>query len=309
MIPRVHVAAWVTLTLSANLAGRDRTGHCGSVTSAAVSLAQQRSRTLAQQRYRDPEPISLAHHNETLDVLLAHRSVRSFTDDPISTETIETIVAAAQSAPTSSNLQAWSVIAVRDPQRKTRLAALAADQDFIASAAAFLVFVADFGRARRLASRRGVPLGGADYFDSTVLGAIDSALGAQNAVVAAESLGWGTVYVGAVRNAPDEIAAELGLAEQAVPVVGLAIGRPGQDSAGVKPRLPMPSVLHHERYDADAADEAVPVYETRLTEHYAAQGRSASWTASVLSRLRSGESIGPRVGLKTSFESLGWKSR
>ncbi|OZC47246.1 NADPH-dependent oxidoreductase [Rhodococcoides fascians A21d2] len=267
------------------------------------------SASWVQQRYRDPALTALAHTNETIDVLLSHHSVRTFTGDPIDNATIETIVAAAQSAPTSSNLQAWSVIAVQDPARKKRLAALAANQAFIADAAVFLVFVADLGRARRLAAGHDAELGGADYFDSTILGAIDAALAAQNAVVAAESLGWGTVYVGAVRNAPDEIAAELGLAEQSIPVVGLAIGRAGDETAGVKPRLPISSVLHHELYDPQSADAAVPVYEQRLAEYYATQGRTASWTASVLSRLRSGEAIGPRVTLRESFESLGWKSR
>ncbi|OZC68551.1 NADPH-dependent oxidoreductase [Rhodococcus sp. 15-725-2-2b] len=267
------------------------------------------SASWVQQRYRDPALKALAYTNETIDVLLSHHSVRTFTDDPIDTETIETIVAAAQSAPTSSNLQAWSVIAVRDPARKKRLAALAGNQAFIAEAAVFLVFVADLGRARRLAAAHDAELGGADYFDSTILGAIDAALAAQNAVVAAESLGWGTVYVGAVRNAPDEIAAELALAEQSVPVVGSALGRAGEDTAGVKPRLPISSVLHHENYDAVVADAAVPVHEQRLSEYYVTQGRTSSWISSVLSRLRSGEAIGSRVTLRQSFESLGWKSR
>lgn len=54
--------------------------------------------------------------NETLTTLLAHRSVRTYRSDPLPSQTLELLVAAAQSAATSSNLQTWSVIAVEDPE-------------------------------------------------------------------------------------------------------------------------------------------------------------------------------------------------
>ena len=65
--------------------------------------------------------------NQTLDILLSHRSVRRFAEGAIPPGAVETMVAAAQSAPTSSNLQTWSVIAVEDPERKARLSRLAGD--------------------------------------------------------------------------------------------------------------------------------------------------------------------------------------
>lgn len=261
------------------------------------------------QRYRDPDLTELAQSNETLEVLLGHHSVRSFGSEPVDTATLELIAAAAQSAPTSSNLQAWSVVAVRDPERKRRLAVLAGNQGFIDEAPAFLVFLADLGRVRRLAESRDLPLDGADYLESTLLGCIDAALAAQNAVVAAESLGWGTVYVGAVRNNPEAIADELGLPPQAFPVFGLAIGRPDGDTAGIKPRLPISAVLHHETYDAESADAGVAVYDERLGEYNREQGRDAPWTATVLNRLRSAESLKGRETIRRSLESRGWLSK
>lgn len=261
------------------------------------------------QRYRDPELTELAHRNDTLDVLLGHHSVRSFGSEQIDTATLETIVAAAQSAPTSSNLQAWSVVAVRDPERKTRLAALAGNQAFIEQAPVFLVFVADLSRVRRLAERRDAPLDGADYLESTLLGAIDSALAAQNAVVAAESLGFGTVYVGAVRNNPEAISEELGLPAQAFPVFGLAVGRAEGDTAGIKPRLPISAVLHHETYDVDAADAGVNIYDDRLAQYDSAHGRTTPWTTAVLARLGSVASLKGRDEIRRSLESRGWLSK
>ena len=65
-------------------------------------------------RYRDPEGPLVGEGNDVLAQLLAHRSVRAYLPDPLPEGTIETLVAAAQSASTSSNLQPWSVVAVEE---------------------------------------------------------------------------------------------------------------------------------------------------------------------------------------------------
>lgn len=140
-----------------------------------------------QQRYRDPDPTEPAEWNPVLQVLHEHRSVRRYLADPVSDDTLRLLISAAQSAPTSSNLQVWSVIAVRDPARKARLAALAGGQAHIEQAPVLLVFTADFARLRQLAEDHEAPLAGADYLESSYVGFIDAALAAQNAVVAAES--------------------------------------------------------------------------------------------------------------------------
>ena len=103
-------------------------------------------------RYGEPAA-TLGVVNDVLSLQLAHRSVRQFDPREVTDDELSALVAAAQSAPTSSNLQPWSVIAVRDPARKARLARLAGDQAFIEQAPLFLVWVADLGRAHRLASR------------------------------------------------------------------------------------------------------------------------------------------------------------
>lgn len=260
-------------------------------------------------RYGDPAA-TLAVVNEVLRVQLAHRSVRRFTDGEVSEDQLTALVAAAQSAPTSSNLQPWSVVAVRDPARRSRLAKLAADQDFIRQAPLFLVWIADLGRVRRVAERAGVALSAADYLETTIIGFVDTALAAQNAVVAAESLGLGTVFVGAVRNHPEEIAAELALPPHAVAAFGLAIGVPDpSEQAGIKVRLPQSAVLHRERFDAAAADAHIPAYDHRLAAYNARFGLSGDWTTRVLARLRGPESMAGRHRLREALERLGLPSR
>src|SRR5689334_7587208 len=103
-------------------------------------------------RYGD-DAVSIDVRSDALDLLLAHRSVRRFLPGEVADDQVRALVAAAQSAPTSSNLQPWSVVAVRDPERKARLASYAAGQRFVEEAPLLLVWIADLGRARRLAER------------------------------------------------------------------------------------------------------------------------------------------------------------
>ncbi|MCV7421759.1 NADPH-dependent oxidoreductase [Mycobacterium yunnanensis] len=260
-------------------------------------------------RYGDPDA-ALAVHNETIALQLAHRSVRKFTARPVTDEQLAAVVAAAQSAATSSNLQAWSVIAVRDPDRKARLAALANGQQFINESSVFLVWVVDLSRARRLADRAGTPLDGTDYLETTIIGFVDTALAAQNAVIAAESLGLGTVYVGAMRNHPEEVAAELALPPRAVAAFGLAIGSPDpSENAGIKPRLPREAVLHREQYRSEVADAYLPAYDERLAAYNTRFGLPGNWSERVVTRLAGPQSLSGRHRLRDQLARLGLPSR
>jgi hypothetical protein len=170
--------------------------------------------------------------------------------------------------------------------------------------------VADLGRARRIADRAGATLEGADYLESTIIGFVDTALAAQNAVVAAESPGLGTVFVGALRNHPDLVATELGLAPHAVATFGLAVGIPDPaEHAGIKPRLPQAAVLHHERYDATAADAHIASYDVRLADYNTRHGLPGQWTDRVLARLAGPHSLSGRHVLRAQLERLGLPSR
>lgn len=263
------------------------------------------------ERYREPLATALPGWNETIETLLTHRSVRTFLPTPLAEGTIETLVAAAQSAPTSSNIQAWSVVAVEDPARKARLSQLAGDQRHIVEAPLLLVWVADLARAASVAAERGVTLEGADYTESFLLATIDAALAAQNALVAAESLGLGTVYVGALRNAPEAVAAELGLPKRAYAVFGLVVGHPDPNRpAAIKPRLPQPAVLHRERYGLDSQADAIARHDRHLSAFRAEQRQSPQrWTDLAVDRLRSVEALKGRHVLRTTLARLGFQLR
>ncbi|MFP6560046.1 NADPH-dependent oxidoreductase [Paraburkholderia sp. B3] len=273
-------------------------------------LAASPNSTL-EARYGKPWPAPLPAWNATLDTLLAHRSVRAYADRPLPAGTLETLVAAAQSASTSSNLQTWSVVAVVDPARKDRLATLAGDQSQIREAPLFLVWLADLARLEGAAKRTGAAVGGLDYLETMLVGVIDAALAAQNAVVALESLGLASVYIGAIRNHPEQVAAELGLPPRVLPVFGMCVGyedpaRPAQ----VKPRLPQPVVLHREQYDVAGQEPGIAEYDALMGAFQIAQGqRAAGWTARSLPRWRSRESLHGRDRLREALNALGFELR
>ena len=173
-----------------------------------------------------------------------------------------------------------------------------------------LVWLADLGRARRLAERHRRPLDGADYLESTFLAFLDATLAAQNAIVAAESCGLGTVCVGAMRNHPEEVARELGLPPHVFAVFGLAVGWPDPtERAGVKPRLPQSAVLHRERYDAPLADAGIEGYDERLRAYNQSVGLSGAWTERVLRRLEGPGSLAGRDRIRDALVGLGLPSR
>lgn len=261
-----------------------------------------------QQRYREPNRIAPGQWNPVLQVLHDHRSVRRYRADPVHDATLRLLISAAQSAPTSSNLQVWSVIAVRDRARKARLAALAGDQASIEQAPVLLVWVADFARLRQLAGDRGASFDGVDYLESSYVGFIDAALAAQNAVVAAESLGLGTVYIGAIRNKPEDVAAELNLPQHTFAVFGLVVGHPDPaEEPKIKPRLPQGAVLHHETYELAGQRKHVAIYEQRIAQFYAEQKLAHSWTERVLNRLASATSLSGRHRLRDALANHGFR--
>ncbi|MFT4259127.1 NADPH-dependent oxidoreductase [Microbacterium sp.] len=268
------------------------------------------SGTLLRDRYgSDADDLAL-HLDEagTIAGLLGHRSVRAFDSRPLAPATVDTLIAAAQSASTSSNLQSWSVVVIRDESRKSEVAALAGDQQFIRDAPLFLVFVADWARGAAISRGRGEAAEGIDYFDSTLVATIDAAIAAQNAVVAAESLGLGAVFVGAVRNHPDELAALLGLPHASYPVVGVAVGWPDEHRpARVKPRLPQSVVRHDESYAA-ASDDDLAVYDEALRLFNQSQGRTGGWLDAVVARVRSRSALHGRERLRGILSSRGLPS-
>ena len=203
---------------------------------------------------------------DVVDLLRSHRSIRKFTEDPIDDEMVESIIAAGLSAATSSNLQGATVIRVRNETIRAAIAKVAGGQAHVESAGAFFVWCADLHRSAVACELAGGEFS-AGMTEHFMIATIDCALAAQNAVVAAESLGLGICYIGGVRNDPQQVADLLELPDQVYPVFGMCLGWPDQDP-DLKPRLPLSVTLKEETYDESNDVAGIEAYDEHMRAYY-----------------------------------------
>lgn len=242
----------------------------------------------------------------SLTHFMRHRSVRKYSGRKIDEETISMLVACAQSAATSSNLQLWSIVSVQEPSRREAIAKLCADQDQIRSAAWFFAFLADHHRLRRASEQTGIDPAGLDYVEFYTMAVIDAALAAERMVCAAESLGIGICYIGALRNDPEGVRNLLELPSGTFGVFGLCLGWPTDEPREtIKPRLPQGSIWFREKYETDVD---VSGYNNRMREFYLSEGMKAEFTWAQRSGRRANQLTGREV-LKEWLESQGFNLR
>lgn len=264
------------------------------------------------ERYRREDSPRPALWNETLDLLLAHRSHRNYLDQPLPEGALETIVAAAQSASTSSNLQVWSVVAVQDEARKSRLADLAGGQKHIRDCKLLLIWLCDLARLENMGKEKGRDAAALPYLEIFMTGVVDAALAAQNGAVALEAMGLGCCYIGAMRNHPEEVAKELNLPKNVFAVFGMTVGVPDPAAnAGVKPRLGQAAVLHREQYQwGDAQREAVETLDTVFKDFQREQNLpEQGWVRQVLSRVRGTDAMSGRDRIREILQAMGFEMR
>jgi len=230
-------------------------------------------------KIRKMTKLSESFMNDVTQLLKAHRSIRKFTDRAIEDDVINEIITCGQAAATSSNIQATTVIRIRNKDTRATLAELAGGQKYVESAATFLMFCADLQRPQKACEMQGGDFseGMTEHF---IIASTDVALMAQNCVIAAESLGLGICYIGGVRNNPQQVSDLLGLPDQVYPLFGLCLGYPDQ-SPEIKPRLPLSVVLKEETYQSENDVADIKEYDSQVSEYYKTRSRGrkdSSWT-------------------------------
>lgn len=200
--------------------------------------------------------------NEIMKFLNSHSSVRHFTEQAVTDADETNIITTAQRSPTSSNIQAYSIISIRDKRHKEQIADWAGDQKHIVQAPLFLVFCADLFRLRTLNDERDYPYDGG-FTELFIQATVDTALVAGRALQAAQALGMGGVMVGGIRNKIEELSELLELPELVYPVMGMSLGYPDKEPL-IKPRLPQEAISFKERYDAEAFDEPIKEYDDTI---------------------------------------------
>lgn len=189
--------------------------------------------------------------NQTIQELINRKSVRVFTGEPISQEKKELILTAATQAPTAGNQQLYTIIDVTDKKLKERLAVSCDNQPFIAEADMVLVFVADCRKWYEGFKDVGATPKNPGVGD-LMLAVTDTAIAAQNAVVAAESLGIGSCYIGDIMENAEIHKELLQLPEYTFPAVMLVFGHPTKQQMlrEKTERVKLSHVVHENAYRA-----------------------------------------------------------
>jgi FMN reductase (NADPH) len=200
--------------------------------------------------------------NEVITTILNHRSIRHFKDKPLSDEQIKTIVACAQAASTSSFIQAYSIIGIKDKEKKRKLAEIAGNQEYVAENGHLFVFCADLSRHELIGEMEGKNVvASIESTEKFMVTLIDATLAAQNAAIAAESMGLGICYIGGIRNKLEDVKGLLKTPDRVIPLFGMTVGYPEKIN-DQKPRLPFEHVYHEEEYEQDQ-----DVYLRQLKEY------------------------------------------
>lgn len=191
---------------------------------------------------------------------MAHRAtVRRYdASGPIDDNVLDAVLRAASHAPSTGNMQLYTVIVSRDPEALKRLQALHLGQPMAGSCSALLTFCADTRRFARWCEARKTS-SGLDNLSGLLLAVADATIFAQQAVAAAEAAGIGTCYLGTVTYDLDGFARELELPDGVLPLFAVAMGYPDGELPQPSDRLPLEAVVHREKYH-DPSDADIDRY-------------------------------------------------
>ncbi|AMC92958.1 hypothetical protein AOC36_02845 [Erysipelothrix larvae] len=186
--------------------------------------------------------------NETIKLMTGHHSHRKFLRHfVIPTHEVEAIIASAKQAPSFENGQFYSMIRLTDSKLKQKLVELNPNNPQIKECSEAILFIADLYRTSIVSAENGSVYDVTDNHDALLTAVSDATLACENALVAAESLGYGTVIVGGIRRNGLDIIELCKLPQYTVPLFILCIGK-ATDSTKIKPRLPKNITLFENEY-------------------------------------------------------------
>lgn len=211
--------------------------------------------------------IEAAETDPFIERIVGRRTHRAYAARDVPDTVLQPLIRAALSASAKSDYQQASILQVKDPEKRRVLGSLVPSMPWIGTSPAFLIFLADARRLRRIAELRGKPSPNANL-ESFFNASVDAALAMQTFILAAEAAGLGCCPISVVRNHLDTVCPLLGLPPQVIPVAGLCVGYPA--SAGfVSMRLPPAVTLHVDHYDDSGLAAEIDDYDRRRHARHA----------------------------------------
>lgn len=211
--------------------------------------------------------------NQVMEVLQKRKSVRAYEEREIEAEVRAEILKATLRAPTAGNLMLYSILDITDQAVKDRLAATCDNQPFIARAPMVWIFLADYQRwydyfhvsgVPDLCEQRNIRMHKPQEGD-LFLACCDALIAAQNAVIAAESLGVGSCYIGDIMEQYEAHKEMLDLPGYVFPVCMLVFGYPTQQQIDrpFTPRFDEKFIVFENRYRRLEKDEFTEMFAER----------------------------------------------
>ncbi len=200
-------------------------------------------------------------HSATTDYFTNRRTIRRYTDQDVPQELLEALIAQAAHAPTTGNMQLYSVISTRSLEMRTALSPLHFNQPQVIGAPVILTFCADLNRfSAWCAINEADPC--YDNMQSFIAAAIDTIAFAQQFNTVAELAGLGVCWLGTTTYNAPQIAQLLELPELVVPMITLTVGYPAEEGTDVG-RLPVEAIVHKEKYEPWTNDRISNMYSEK----------------------------------------------
>ena len=197
-----------------------------------------------------------------INYIISRASVRKFSKKNISKELLTLLLTAAQSAPSKSNLQQYSIMVIQNQSLKNEIAKLIGDTKWALTAPVFLLFLADIRRNIKITNHKGYNHKN-NNVDTFMNGVIDSALSMQSMISASESIGLGICPISMIRNIIEEVKNLCKLPKGVFPIAGLALGWPDEKSP-ISIRLPQDIVTHYNTYNEKNLMDKINQYDERV---------------------------------------------
>jgi FMN reductase [NAD(P)H] len=220
--------------------------------------------------------------NETIRLLLAHHSNRSYKTDLVPKETLDAIIECARRAPTSTNSHEISLVVIRNADSRARIAEIAGGQRWIAQAPIFIAVVVDLYKTALGVEKAGSEQVFQRSLEGVLAAVSDAGIAMAALMTAARALGLGIVPIGGIRRDPQAMIDLLGLPPNTFPVDGVVLGYVAEESPQ-KPRMSIESFRHDEKYHAEALKPAIEAYDRTLLEYWQKIGRTdgLTWSANM----------------------------
>lgn len=185
--------------------------------------------------------------------LITRKTIRRYSDQAVSQELLNRLMAEASNTQTMGNLQLYSVVVTRSEELKRQLAPAHFNQPMVTEAPVVLTICADFNRTSTWARcRQAEP--GYDNFLSFINAATDALLFTQTLCCLMDEEGLGYCYLGTTVYQPQQIIDTLKLPKLTMPVATLTVGWPAEEPPK-SDRLPIESFIHNDTYHDYTAED------------------------------------------------------